>query len=105
MEYELVQFEIPKDAKIIWNSFFYDAPIQWRLQDLFAIKFANGDVLDMGWYPDSDKNGEYYALIVDQEDWDKPPLDEFETKDCNLMKQWIQERINERIYDLPERQS
>lgn len=89
-----IKFKVPKDATIIWNFFYENMPTAWKNQNLFAIKLANGFTIDMGWYPDFDENGEYHAIIVDN-DWEKEPIEEFFSKDEVQVKEWIQEKINE----------
>jgi len=61
-------------------------------EDLLQVKLANGNVLDVGWYPSSDIEGYFSVCIIKNYDWMEP----FYLKKCN---QWndLNELIKEAI--------
>jgi hypothetical protein len=41
-------------------------------EDLAQIKFPGEIVLDLGWYPSFDPDGEFIVMVVQNRDWENP---------------------------------
>lgn len=54
-------------VEIIFNDLYEDAPIELLMQDLAAIKLADGTFVDIGWYPQFDPAGCYRVSRHDRE--------------------------------------
>jgi hypothetical protein len=51
-------------AKILFNALYEDCPLDFLTEDLLAIKYPpDGIILNVGWYPKSDPNGQYNVSI------------------------------------------
>lgn len=61
-------------------------------EDLLQVELANGNVLDVGWYPSFDIEGHFSVCIIKNYDWMEP----FYQKKCN---QWngLNELIKEAL--------
>jgi hypothetical protein len=49
-------------------------------QDMLEVELPNGIIIDVGWYPEHDRNGEY-AVIVFEGHPDKPLSEPYYSKD------------------------
>ncbi|GKX62765.1 hypothetical protein SOASR032_13340 [Pragia fontium] len=43
-------------------------------EDLLQIEFSNGNIVDVGWYPAFDEQGEFVIYIIKDNNWDTPHL-------------------------------
>ena len=43
-------------------------------EDLLQVEYTDGQVLDDGWYPESDPAGEFRVLVIADGEWGKPWL-------------------------------
>jgi hypothetical protein len=41
-------------------------------EDLLQVSYANGLLLDVGWYPSFDENGEFQIRVIENNNWDEP---------------------------------
>jgi hypothetical protein len=63
-------------------------------EDMGWIEYNNGDyVIDYGWKPDFDINGEFIVYLIKNEDWDCP-VKEMRTRDISIFLKNIQECID-----------
>ena len=62
-------------------------------EDLLQVTYPDGQILDVGWYPEGDPEGEYRLLAVSDGDWDMPLLD-FSTAEEQRLKELIIEAAN-----------
>ena len=63
-------------------------------QDLVQITLPGGKkLLDVGWYPDWDREGSFCCVIVENYDWDNP-VEEFDTSNPYEVLDWLQKTIN-----------
>jgi len=50
-----------------------DEFLDYLVEDLFqASNTSKGLTLDIGWYPESDSNGEYFLKLIKDSDWTNP---------------------------------
>ena len=64
-------------------------------EDIFQVQLSNGNVLDVGWYPENDPEGEFMAVVVPPlgngwYDWDNP-VSRIETSSLDLLLKWVLE--------------
>ena len=61
-------------------------------EDLLQIEFSNGNIVDVGWYPSFDEQGEFIIYTISDNNWDEPCA-KFTTRDghelITLLKQSI----------------
>ncbi len=43
-------------------------------EDLFQIVFNDGVIIDIGWYPSFDINGEFIIQVISAGDWENPSI-------------------------------
>ena len=41
-------------------------------EDLLQVKYDNGRIIDLGWYPSFDVSGSFRVYVINEFDWDKP---------------------------------
>lgn len=41
-------------------------------EDLLQIKYLNGSIVDVGWYPSFDENGHFRVMFIRNENWENP---------------------------------
>jgi hypothetical protein len=73
------------------NCYDFDA---YFVEDL--LQFTNNKfnlVLDLGWYPNSDKNGTYKLFLIKNYNWENP-LEYFESRDTKAIVDKIEYWIN-----------
>jgi hypothetical protein len=79
----LQPLRIPKGWQVSFNIFMEIDPLNqdinnfdpgWDLsQDLLQIQSVQRDIIiDLGWYPDHDPNGEYKIFVIKNLDWENP---------------------------------
>ncbi|MGB0868823.1 MAG: hypothetical protein ACPGSD_04425 [Flavobacteriales bacterium] len=62
------------------------------LEDIaqFSCKTSDGNLtMDLGWYPEENKDGAYTLLLIKDFDWDKP-VEKFQTRNGNEIAKTIQ---------------
>lgn len=88
-----------RNGKIIFHNFDIDPAIPFEKQkwsfkeDLIQITFGENYLVDVGWYPEADKNGCFVIEMIRNFDWENP-LFEKQCKSYQGLKQCIQEAIN-----------
>lgn len=63
-------------------------------EDLLQIEFDNSYLIDVGWYPEFDKNGKFIILLVKNNDWDNP-IKEIKTRDLKELDEIVRFLIKE----------
>lgn len=43
-------------------------------EDLFQLSFNDGVIIDIGWYPSFDTNGEFIIQVISDGDWENPSI-------------------------------
>ena len=43
-------------------------------EDLFQLVFSDGVIVDIGWYPSFDTNGEFIIQVISAGDWENPSI-------------------------------
>ena len=65
-------------GKIVYNEFCVDFSRPFKeqldnlLEDLLQVEFFNGYLLDLGWYPEYDEEGEFVIRVIKDQDWESP---------------------------------
>ena len=65
-------------GKVVYNSFIisFDIPFERQIdslnEDLVQVEYANGYIIDIGWYPEMDPAGILIVQLIHEHDWDKP---------------------------------
>lgn len=58
----------------------FDIPFECQhenlTEDLVQVEYDDGLLLDIGWYPEGDPDGEIAVLVVQNYDWDNPVYEE-----------------------------
>lgn len=67
-----------KDGTITYNTFEIDFNVPFSEQldnmteDLLQIRYDGDYVLDVGWYPEFDSDGNFKICVIKNDDWDNP---------------------------------
>lgn len=67
-----------KSGEIVYNEFWidfdkaYSEQMDCLTEDLLQVKFPNGYLLDIGWYPECDIDGEFLIQLIKSENWEVP---------------------------------
>ncbi|NDI36660.1 hypothetical protein [Chengkuizengella sediminis] len=65
-------------GNIVYDDFQIDPELSFEKQmynfkqDMFQVDFLNKYLIDIGWYPDFDKNGMFKIVIIKEYNWEKP---------------------------------
>lgn len=63
-------------------------------EDLFQLSFNNGKVIDIGWYPAFEVEGEFIIQVIVNENWEEPTFKSSSTWDKNELIGKINTAIN-----------
>lgn len=81
-----------KTGKIIYNEFHIDfsKPFSEQLdnltEDLLQVKYTEGFLLDIGWYPEYEPNGQFIIQLIKGDTWDTPRYRKCCVKEIELRK-------------------
>jgi hypothetical protein len=64
------------------------AEVRNLVEDMVQIELDSGVVIDVGWYPDWNPNGEY-RMVVFRESFDRPIIPVFRSRDVRRVKRAI----------------
>ena len=53
----------------------YSEAIPELKEDLMQVAYPDGQILDVGWYPESNPVGKFKVLVISNGEWDTPSLD------------------------------
>ena len=87
------------NGKVSFNDFNLDQNIPLELQighlkeDLFQVDYSGEFLIDVGWYPEFDKNGSFVICVIKDFNWSEPILKK-SCRDIKLLKQFMQESVN-----------
>jgi len=84
----IINFDLPPEAKVIFNSLVENPEPGDLCCDLLCIKLASGLLIDVSWYPEYDESGRY-CLAVFGRDWSDKFL-EHETSSLSMLKAEIE---------------
>ena len=98
--YKLQQLRIQSGWKIEFNTFSeYDLSIHGNLdcyelnEDLLQLVNEKANlVIDLGWYPSFDENGEYILLLIKNYQWDSPlkkMVSKSKKEIIDYIEQWV----------------
>lgn len=65
-------------GKITYNEFNIDFNVPYSEQveelseDLIQIEYENGYLIDLGWYPEYNTQGEFIVQVIKNYDWENP---------------------------------
>ncbi|MBO0473473.1 hypothetical protein JZO86_07120 [Enterococcus ureasiticus] len=66
--------------------------VDFLKEDLFQVEYDGMYIIDVGWYPEFDKNGNFKILVIKNNDWSKY-MYEKKCKDTHLLKKYMRECI------------
>lgn len=66
-------------------------------EDLIQIEFIRGYIMDIGWYPEHNIEGQFIGLLIRNNDWEKP-IYNIETNNIGAIVDWATEVI-ELVFD------
>ncbi|MFR8428794.1 MAG: hypothetical protein ACLVCH_16125 [Roseburia inulinivorans] len=67
-----------KSGDIIYDEFKVDFTKRYSeqkeclLEDLLQVKYAQEYLLDVGWYPEYESEGEFIVQIIKKQNWEEP---------------------------------
>ena len=67
-----------KSGEVVYNEFEVDFTKKYSeqeeclLEDLLQVKYAQDYLLDVGWYPEYESEGEFVVQIVKNQNWEEP---------------------------------
>jgi hypothetical protein len=51
-------------------------------EDLFQVEYSEGHIIDVGWYPFFEEDGNFKIVVISEYDWENPTY----VKKCNDME-------------------
>ncbi|AOP96794.1 hypothetical protein [Enterobacter roggenkampii] len=66
-------------------------------EDLFQLTFINGNIIDIGWYPAFEEDGEFIIQVISDENWDEPAFKASSSWDKNELI----EKVNDALINCP----
>lgn len=88
-----------KSGEIIYNEFHIDfsKPFSEQLdslvEDLMQVKYADGYLLDVGWYPEYDADGKIVIQLIKAENWSNPKY-KYSCRSLDELKKSLETVIN-----------
>jgi len=73
--FDTISFE---PGEVIYNDFEInpDVPIEYQIdslkEDLFQVNYFDKYLIDVGWYPEFNANGNFRTVVVKDFNWEKP---------------------------------
>ena len=67
-----------KSGRIVYNEFFIDftktylEQVDCLLEDLLQVEFPENYLLDVGWYPEYNSEGEFIVQVIKDYNWERP---------------------------------
>lgn len=55
-----------------------DSQIDLLKEDLMQVRFGNAIILNLGWYPEFNSQGQFVLSVVKGEDWNDPKYEDWE---------------------------
>lgn len=84
--WEVVFGELPEAMDFASDSFV----LMVLNEDMLYAKLTGSDLaLDIGWYPDADRDGEFRCKIIRADDWQNP-TELFCTRDLAAVRSWLE---------------
>lgn len=85
---------IKKDIDFDLNK---DIPLKEQIdllkEDMLQVSYDNDYLIDMGWYPEFDEEGNFRVSVIKDYQWDYPILQR-SCRDLNLLDEYVREGIN-----------
>lgn len=87
------------EGNVVFNDLIIDKnePLSMQLEslkeDLLQVNYSNKYILDIGWYPEFDIEGQFTISVIADYNWEKPLL----LKECNTVEK-LEKDINQCIY-------
>lgn len=66
-------------------------------EDLLQLTFINGNIIDIGWYPAFEEDGEFIIQVISDENWDEPAFKASSSWDKNELI----EKVNDALINCP----
>ena len=83
------------DGIIVYNDFDIQENIPFEKQwysykeDMLQVQFGDRFILDVGWYPEDDQNGNFTVLAIENQDW-MNPVSQIKCKTLDELKKAIE---------------
>lgn len=91
--FEEINFGENVKEKYIDFNFNKNAPLEEQIdllkEDLCQVKYFNDFLIDIGWYPEFDKNGKFKILVIKNYNWDNPILEKT-CRDFSKLEDFVQ---------------
>lgn len=81
-----------RSGQIVYNTFEidfdkeYSEQIDCLTENLLQVKFSDGYLLDIGWYPECDIEGGFLIQLIKDENWEAP----IDQSRCRTQQDFIQ---------------
>ena len=88
-----------KAGEITYNEFYIDFDLPFENQeellteDLLQVEYKNGYLIDLGWYPEYDKNGKFIIQLIKDGNWNNPIYKQ-QCRDFKQLKIILNKAIN-----------
>ncbi|MCW6111094.1 hypothetical protein [Clostridium sporogenes] len=80
-----IDFDVNKDIPL-------EEQIDLLKEDLLQVSYDNDYIIDMGWYPEFDEEGNFRVSVIKDYQWDNPILQK-NCRDLNLLNEYVHECI------------
>ncbi|MBD2871221.1 hypothetical protein [Paenibacillus arenilitoris] len=83
-------------GKIVFNNFpenvEFNTPEAYEelKEDLIQIVYSNRFLIDVGWYPSFQENGQFTLFLIENNDWEKPVFKK-RTRSIKVVREIIEE--------------
>jgi hypothetical protein len=81
-----VDLNLP-DGCELYNKLYRTSNPDYLVQDILVVRLLNGFVIDVGWFPEHDPNGNYVIVVADGKD---DELREIRAKSADEVRQYVE---------------
>lgn len=80
-----IDFDVNKDIPL-------EEQIDLLKEDLLQVSYDNDYLIDIGWYPEFDEEGNFRVSVIKDYQWDNPILQK-SCRDLNLLDEYLHECV------------
>ena len=80
-----IDFDVNKEVAL-------EEQIDLLKEDLLQVSYDNDYLIDIGWYPEFDEEGNFRVSVIKDYQWDNPILQK-SCRDLNLLDEYLHEGI------------
>lgn len=81
-----IDFDVNKDIPL-------EEQVDLLKEDLLQVSYESDYIIDMGWYPEFNKEGSFRVSVIKDYQWDNPVVQK-SCRDLNLLIKYVHECIN-----------